>query len=116
MWQKDYSGAPVTNGTMIMGVIDEQAGIFTVRVKETRQWYGYNLDTGAQVWGPTASQDQYDMYGLNGQIAYGKMYSAGYAGILYCYDIKTGELLWQSNLNPGKLEGPYPIGLQPRHT
>jgi hypothetical protein len=108
MWQKSYSGAPITNGTMIMGVIDEQAGIFTMKLKETRQWYGYSLDTGAQVWGPSASQDQYDMYGINGQTAYGRIYSAGYAGILYCYDIKTGELLWKSNLNPGKLEGPYP--------
>jgi hypothetical protein len=108
MWQKNYNGAPITNGTMTMGVIDEQAGIFTMKLKETRQWYGYSLDTGAQVWGPTSSQDQYDMYGLNGQTAYGKIYSAGYAGILYCYDIKTGNLLWNSSLNPGQLEGPYP--------
>jgi hypothetical protein len=108
LWQKNYNGAPITNGTMVMGVIDEQAGIFTMKLKETRQWYGYSLDTGAQVWGPSASQDQYDMYGLNGQTAYGRIYSAGYAGVLYCYDIKTGNLLWNSSLNPGKLEGPYP--------
>jgi hypothetical protein len=29
-----------------------------------------------------------------GKIAYGKLYSAAYAGIVYCYDVKTGKLLW----------------------
>ncbi|MCW4030056.1 MAG: PQQ-binding-like beta-propeller repeat protein [Candidatus Bathyarchaeota archaeon] len=108
MWMKNYTGAPITNGTISMGPIDPQAGIFTMRLKETRQWYGYSLATGEQVWGPSASQDQYDMYGLNGQTAYGKLYSAGYAGILYCYEMATGNLLWNSSLNPGELEGPYP--------
>ena len=28
------------------------------------------------------------------RIAYGKLYVSGYAGILYCYDVKTGDLLW----------------------
>jgi outer membrane protein assembly factor BamB len=45
-------------------------------------------------------QGSFDYYGqpyfpiLGGQIAYGKLYSAAYAGIVYCYDMKTGNLLW----------------------
>ena len=27
-------------------------------------------------------------------IAYGKLYSSAYAGILYCYDLQTGQKLW----------------------
>jgi hypothetical protein len=88
--------------------MDEESRIFTVWVKETNQYYGYSLDTGAQVWGPTEAAPGYDMYGVLTSIAYGKLFAGGWSGILRAYDIKTGEVLWHSTLNPGKLEGPYP--------
>jgi outer membrane protein assembly factor BamB len=68
--------------------------VFTIKIKETRQIYGFNLDTGQKIWGPSESQAALDIYGFSGSIAYGKLLSTGYGGILYCYDVKTGELLW----------------------
>jgi outer membrane protein assembly factor BamB len=96
-----------------MGPASLADNVFTIRLKETRQWYGYSLDTGDQVWGPSAPSDQFDLYGLGGNIAYGNLYSIGYAGVLSAYDVKTGDLLWNSSLNRAGLEGPYqywPVG------
>jgi hypothetical protein len=112
LWKKDYTGPPITNATMILGPMSLADKVYTVILKETNQWYGYDLDTGNKLWGPTASQVPLDMYSSRsagwGTIAYGKLYSIGYGGILYCYDIKNGTLLWQSPLNPCGLEATYP--------
>ena len=58
------------------------------------------MSTGEQLWGPTASQPAFDYYGnpiypyVTGQVAYGKLYSSGFAGVLYAYDLTTGNVLW----------------------
>jgi outer membrane protein assembly factor BamB len=66
--------------------------------KELRQHYGVSLETGDLIWGPTPSQYYLDIYeGTNlpsHLVAYGKLYACGVSGILYCYDAKTGNLLW----------------------
>jgi len=91
---------PAGNLTVLTGPIDPVAGVFTEGYKETLNWVGYNLYTGAKMWGPTASQVPLDYFGnpitplIQGQAAYGNLYSIGYGGILYCYDLKTGNLLW----------------------
>jgi hypothetical protein len=74
-------------------------------VKETGQFYGYSMTDGSQLWGPTAALsdaggNSYDYYNFaapiaNGNPIYnGKLYYAGYGGILRCLDVKTGDLLW----------------------
>ncbi len=66
--------------------------------KELRQHYGVSLETGNLMWGPTPSQYYLDIYeGTNlpsHVVAYDKLYACGVAGILYCYDAQTGNLLW----------------------
>ena len=108
LWKQDYAQPPIKNSTLRMGGASLEDGIFTLNCKNTRQWYGYDLDTGALVWGPTDSQPAYDMYGMGTDIAYGKLFSGGYGGIVHAYDVKTGELLWASPTNELGLEGPYP--------
>ena len=68
--------------------------VFTLESKETRQIWGFSAATGQRIWGPTESQALLQVYGMTGGIAYGKLFSTGYGGILYCYDVKTGNLLW----------------------
>jgi hypothetical protein len=57
------------------------------------------MDTGAKLW-TTQPQDNFDYYGsqasgsLANTFADGKMFSAAYAGIVYCYDTATGNRLW----------------------
>jgi hypothetical protein len=76
--------------------IDDKVGV--IWVKETRQHYGVSLDTGKLIWGPTESQYYLDAWEgtqlTTHLIAYGRLYAVGMGGILYCYDVTTGERLW----------------------
>ena len=83
-------------------------GVFALSSKETRQFWGFSLDTGVQIWGPTESQHYMDQYQITygswhfdhvafwgvTQIAHSRLYSTSMSGIVYCYDVKTGERLW----------------------
>ncbi|PVX25914.1 MAG: hypothetical protein CW691_03120 [Candidatus Bathyarchaeum sp.] len=78
--------------------------VFVISAKETRIHYGFNLNTGALLW-ETEPQPYLDMWwgnvfinsGVN--LAYGKLFSAGYSGILHCYDLADGDLLWTYDAN-----------------
>jgi hypothetical protein len=99
MWTKTVQPA-AGNVTVLLGPADPASGVFTEGYKETMQWVGYSLATGEKLWGPTPSQASLDYYGnpitplIQAQLAYGNLYSMGYAGIMYCYDVKTGALKW----------------------
>jgi hypothetical protein len=96
--------APARNITVAPGGADPTAdggrGVFVEGYKETMQWVGYSMATGQKLWGPTSSMAALDYYGnpaipiIGGVLAYGKLYSTGYAGILYCWDLANGNLLW----------------------
>ena len=126
LWMKTYD-APAGNITVVAGGADFSTGVFLESYRETMQWAGFSLTTGQKLWGPTASQTALDYYGstgsgqLAGQIAYGKLYSGAMGGILYCYDDKTGDLLWTygnggsgNSTNAGfqNAYGDYPIFVQ----
>jgi drug/metabolite transporter superfamily protein YnfA len=107
LWMHNVDPAP-NNVTVLLGPADPSTGVFTEGYKETMQWVGYSLVNGSRLWGPTASQASLDYFGnpitplIQAQLAYGKLYSSGYAGILYCYDLKNGSLLWTyGNGGPG---------------
>jgi hypothetical protein len=106
-WDKNYTYPQSGNKTWSLGPVSYEEKVFTVWCKETRQWYGYSLTDGSLLWGPTASQPEWDMYGSGGAYAYGKLFSGGYGGVLYAYDIKTGKLLWNYTLAQIGHESPY---------
>ena len=110
LWTKTYD-VPAGNITVLQGAVDPVNRVFTLVYKETMQWIGYSLDDGRQLWGPTPGQTSFDYYQFAmipfdslpfGKIAYGRLYSSAYGGICYCYDTKTGNLLWTyGNGGPG---------------
>ncbi len=106
LWTKNYD-IPQGNQTLNFGPMSVTDGIFTMWAKQTIQWYGYSLDTGALVWGPTASQGPWDMFGMGGNYAYGTLYSCGYGGVLYAYDMKAGTLKWTYSAPNVGTESPY---------
>jgi len=99
LWRKTYN-APASGATVFVSGYDQEAGVFVESHKETMEWVGFNLRTGEKMWGPVGDQTAFDYYGsdfggiANGFIADGKMYYSGMAGIMYCYDVTTGDLLW----------------------
>lgn len=86
---------PLGDLSLSIGAFSLDDKIFTINVKETRQIYGFNLDTGQKSWGPTQSQEELQIYSMNSAIAYGKLICVGYGGVVYCYNATTGVPLWQ---------------------
>jgi hypothetical protein len=78
---------------------DEDANVGVLWLKETREHYGFSLETGDYLWGPTEPQYYLDSLDDTGSaaraIAYGQLYSASVSGIVYCYNATTGELNWK---------------------
>jgi hypothetical protein len=99
LWWNTVSSPP-GNITISYGGADPTVNVFIEGYKETMQWVGYSLTTGQKLWGPTHSQAPFDYYGnpiypyVASQVAFGRLYSSAFAGILYCYDLKNGNLLW----------------------
>jgi hypothetical protein len=86
-----YDGAdPTANGG---------AGVFVEYYTETMQYVGYSMSTGQRIWGPTEPQAALNFFatGWTGQgptVAYGNLYIGGMSGIIYCYSLTNGSLLW----------------------
>jgi len=95
-------------GTIMNGPLNE--GVFTTFVKELMVWYGYDVNTGAQLWGPTTPYaNAWGMYqpyagALAGE---GKLLAYGYDGTVHCFNIRTGENLWNYYVGSSGFETPY---------
>jgi len=77
-----------------------EEGVFAVWIKEHTQYYGFSTNTGEHLWKaePQYYLDNY-MGGYEVAIVYGKLYSAGVSGIVYAYDLTTGERAWTYEAN-----------------
>ncbi len=115
LWMKNYD-APSGNITLSFApvfmslFIDPTTRVFTMYDKEEIQWAGFSVDNGTKLW-QTPSEVDFNYYADVGltryAVANGKLYSAGYAGVLYCYDLNTGQQLWNYTA-PAGLEAGYP--------
>jgi hypothetical protein len=91
---------PAGNVTVLPSGADPTTGVFAELYKETMNYVGYSLTTGQKLWDPTPEPGAMDYYGndfggnLDGQWAYGNLYSCGFGGVMRCYDALTGALKW----------------------
>jgi outer membrane protein assembly factor BamB len=83
-------------------------GVYTEYVKETLQWYGFDIDTGNQLWetDPYNTTD-WAMYGAQATIAYGRLFTTSYDGYVHCYNLTNGQLMWKYSTEKCGLETPY---------
>jgi hypothetical protein len=97
VWSKDFH-VPMDR-TITFGGIDPTVDVLAEGIKETRNFNLYNLDDGSLIT-TTESQSPLDYFGnpiypyIASQLAFGKLYSYAFGGILYCYDLTTGDLEW----------------------
>jgi len=93
----------------------EVDGKFAWFKQETMQWYGYDALTGKELWITVPYQNAFGMYtssvdGLGGSspvIAYGKLYTVAYDGMIHCYDMETGNNDWNYYIGDAGYETPY---------
>ncbi|MCZ2808392.1 MAG: PQQ-binding-like beta-propeller repeat protein [Candidatus Bathyarchaeota archaeon] len=70
-------------------------GLFTIYCKETRQVWGFDIDTGKKIWGPTESLPYMAQYNIQTHIAEGTLIvNSLYAGVVRAHDVQTGNVLW----------------------
>jgi hypothetical protein len=104
------------NKTISMGTVDPEDNVFLFACTQTRTRWGFSLETGEQLW-ESEPEEQMKYYGMgNTNIYQGKLLSGTYlnGGILICYDIKTGEILWKYepvNIGTESPFGDYPAQL-----
>ena len=96
-WIQRYA-APSNNQTQMLATqpIDPVTGEWTMTYFETGQRLAYSLATGNLVWGPSErAQTGFQYYSSRaGLPAYGNLYVSGYGGVVYCYSMADGTLLW----------------------
>ena len=87
-------------------------GVFVFQVDPDMSWVAYSMYTGQKLWDSMAYPESADNafayyisstgYNPSGNaIAYGKLFSTGYVGFVYAYDLKTGELIWKQSAPTG---------------
>ena len=103
-WKAPAEWLAGSNTIHYVGATNEvENGVIAVWSKELRRHYGFSTETGAFLW-ETDSEHYADAYGWGNAehtwyFAYGKLYSVGIAGILYAYDLGTGDTAWTYELN-----------------
>ena len=128
LWTQNYN-PPAGNLTLSVTGVDWQTRVFIINYKETMQYVGYSLTTGAEIWGPTTTENALQYYGLGSMssynsaygFGYGNLYADGMGGVLYAYNDLTGALEWTyGNGAPGSDNctyslsspyGTYPTGI-----
>lgn len=93
------------NQTLVFEAVSPASkdGIFVIGARDDKQHFAFSTETGDYLWA-TEPEHYLNWYGAGGMggerpplIAYGKLFTAGIGGIVYAYDIKTGERLWTYN-------------------
>ena len=78
--------------------LEDGAAVFWVH--DTLQYYCFSTETGEYMWGPSEPEYYMNYYGWTefGErppfIYNGKLYSSGAGGVIYCYDLADGKVLW----------------------
>ncbi|XES76739.1 MAG: hypothetical protein ACBZ72_11265 [Candidatus Bathyarchaeia archaeon] len=104
------AGGIFGGGLMSGPTVDPEDGVFIFNEPMTRQWWGFNLETGDPIWGPTEPENSWNYYGMSATIYDGKLisYGGGMAGTdLVAYDITTGDKLWTYVPAQEGFESPY---------
>jgi hypothetical protein len=101
LWSDYYPVAP-NNCTRKIMAISEEANVFVMEDKETLQLTAFSLANGKKVWDLVPDDANWDTMRSTNLAAYGYLYRSGFDGVLHCYNLTTGDLVWTyGNGGPG---------------
>jgi hypothetical protein len=114
LWNRTFTPpSSAGNKTINQGKVDPEDGVFFFECLQTRQRWGYSLETGQLLWGPSAPEPAMnyygtaEMYGMDDNIYQGLQISYGYAGLLLAYNVTTGKIVWNYTASNQGFESPY---------
>ncbi len=82
--------------------------VYTEFYQSTTEWYGFNIHTGAQMWGPTEPYPKaFGMYSWQASIGYDMLLALDFGGYVHAYDINTGTKVWDFYAGSSGLETAY---------
>jgi hypothetical protein len=114
LFQKNYPQT-MSDGTQNL-FIRAGEGVFVFQHMPMLSFTAYDIRTGNKVWQTPdlAEENPYGYYtwsslmNVHGSsIAYGKFFATGYTGMVHCYDLKNGTLLWKQEAPTGEEQYKY---------
>jgi outer membrane protein assembly factor BamB len=94
LWKQTWQ-PPAGDLTFGFGDASVDDGIFVMTATETREAFGFNIDTGAKIWGPSERLNYIGIYRLEVRIAYGKViFAAAMGGEVKALNTNTGQTMW----------------------
>ena len=108
LWDANRSVAQEPAETAWGLYIGASNGVYVEYNKATMQLYGFNILTGAQLWGPTTPLPTADSsYAYQGTVINNLVVLQGMVA-LYAFNINTGALAWTWSPPPAGLQSPWP--------
>jgi hypothetical protein len=78
-----------------MSLLSAKEGVYVLHNKDTHELYGYSLNTGDKLWGPTKLPGtSLSTLTVAGDIAYGNVYVWDFGGYVSAVNINTGVINW----------------------
>ena len=75
--------------------IKTYSGVYTLPFREDKKWIGWDMKTGAELWRVDGPQDDWGIFDVGGGFVGDIFYTAGFAGIVTGYNIRTGQKAWE---------------------
>lgn len=122
LWKQAYAAPPFNQTQMLCTQpIDSTTMTFAMTIAETGERLGYSLHTGEKLWGPLGDQPGFQYFSSREGVTFnGNLYVSGLGGVVYCYSMLDGSLIWEYGNgntagNSTNMEDNGPWGLYPTH-
>jgi hypothetical protein len=88
--------------------VDPESGVFIFSEAATLRRWGYSMETGERLWGPTEPEPAMNWYDNMPDLVYeGKLISYGLSGVVTAYNITTGDIIWKYTAKGVGYESPF---------
>ncbi len=84
-------------------------GVYAMFSEDLLQYHGYDIRTGRELWVTDPLTSGWASFTYVYNVAYGKLYGAGYDGHLRAYNVNDGSLAWDYYFGSAGYETPYGV-------